>query len=285
MLLKNNIWRAVAAVSLSVSGGFASAQSADVVSNIAAARYDAVGYAQAGDMAALAGFSAHHATLPPNSFVEVTALDSGHTVLVQIVEGPPPVQPVLLRLSLQAARALGSTGGQMLAVRIRRTNPPGIDQQALREGKAASPRLDSPPILLTALRKRLPQVPADLPKILPPTPALTPAKAAASKPGASYPPPVANLPAKAGSAKAAPPPDGGQSLIAKPAVAGLLYVQVAALSAADAAAVLAQKVGGHVERAGALYRVRLGPFRDAAAANRARDVAVQRGYKDARITR
>ncbi len=60
-------------------------------------------------------------------------------------------------------------------------------------------------------------------------------------------------------------------------------VQVAALSDPGRARSLAADLGGFVEPAGSLHRVRLGPFDIRSAAERARDGAVRRGYGDATI--
>ena len=46
---------------------------------------------------------------------------------------------------------------------------------------------------------------------------------------------------------------------------------------------LARVLGGTVQQAGALWRVRTGPYRDLTAAKLGRDAAARRGYGDARI--
>ena len=58
-------------------------------------------------------------------------------------------------------------------------------------------------------------------------------------------------------------------------------VQAATFASLDHARALAETLGGRVEPAGRLYRVRLGPFATMADAQRARDDAVARGYGDA----
>lgn len=64
---------------------------------------------------------------------------------------------------------------------------------------------------------------------------------------------------------------------------GPAAVQVATFASEPHALALARDLGGVVEPAGGLYRVRLGPFATAAEAQRARDAAVARGYADAAI--
>ena len=61
------------------------------------------------------------------------------------------------------------------------------------------------------------------------------------------------------------------------------HVQVAAFSSQANAKSLAARIDGHVVPAGRYWRVELGPFADATAAQRARDGAVKRGYGDARV--
>jgi len=46
---------------------------------------------------------------------------------------------------------------------------------------------------------------------------------------------------------------------------------------------VARDLGGRVEGAGGLWRVRLGPFADRAMAQRRRDAAISRGYGGATI--
>jgi rare lipoprotein A len=62
-----------------------------------------------------------------------------------------------------------------------------------------------------------------------------------------------------------------------------LLVQVAALRDKQRARALARDLHGRVEEGAGFWRVRLGPFADRAAAQRARDVAISRGYGGASI--
>lgn len=216
------------------------------------ARYDAVGYAgiAAGQGTAI---SVAHRALPPGSFVELTALDTGRTIVALVGQADPVAEDRLLDVSAAAARALGLEPGRLGAVRVRAIVPPPGDQSALRSGAAAELRMDAPPVLLTALRKRLPPRarsvadPAATPEVSRPSP-----RTARKTPAA--------------------PPRGGQ-----------YYVQVAALSDASRAGALAAKIDGRVASSGALHRVQIGPFATAREAQAARDGAVRRGYGDARI--
>lgn len=230
-------------------------------------RYDTVGYAavmadSGTDQAPQ--ISATHASLPSGSFVELTALDSGKTIIAIIADGPPPRDGWLLTLSPGAAQLLNAGSGTMIAVRVRRLDPPGIDQSALREGRAASARIDAPPVLLRALRKRLPSSPRDAS----PVSTVSKPRPARVAPGAPYP-----VPARA-------------AAIAAPATARAgFFVQIAALSSPERATALAQSVGGSVQANGGIYRVRLGPYANQASADHARAEIADRGYADARIVR
>lgn len=244
-----------------------------------AAGYDAVGLAGVAASQA-AGFTALHQGLPIGSVAEVTALDSGRTILV-LVKGDVSDGRVI-DLSPPAARALGVVAGAPVRVRAFHAEP--ADLAALNAGQAAPARLDAPEALLRGLRRQLPAparaasapVAARRAPSTPPAPAphipTAPIAAAVAREPASAPTPrtvAASAPARAAPSRRAP----GKSLI----------VQVAALGNAGRAQALARSLGGHVENAGGVWRVRLGPFTDFAAAQRARDDAVRRGYGDATI--
>jgi rare lipoprotein A len=99
--------------------------------------------------------TAAHRTLPVPSYAEVTDLQTGRTILVRIVDRGPMVKDKVIVLSPGAARQLGVDGSGSLAVRVRRTNPVEQEKSVLRQGSAAPTRLDTPPALLSALRRRL----------------------------------------------------------------------------------------------------------------------------------
>ncbi|UZK66936.1 SPOR domain-containing protein [Sphingomonas sp. M1-B02] len=218
-------------------------------------RYDELGYAGvrpvAGGGAADAAVVAVHRSLPVNTIVEVTALDTGRTILV-LITGTMDTGAYPMALSAGAARQLGVDGAQSIAVRVRRVAAAPQDVAALRAGQPAAARPDTPPILLTALRKRLPAAAAAAPT----RPA--PAPGRATRPPA--PPRAARAPAGSG-----------------------YFVQVAALSNARNAQALAQSMRGFVKQGGGLHRVQLGPFATQREAETARAGAVRAGYRDARV--
>ena len=66
------------------------------------------------------GLTAAHRTLPMQSYVEVTALDTGRTVIVRINDRGPYHGNRLIDLSHGAARRLGLVGNGARLVRVRR---------------------------------------------------------------------------------------------------------------------------------------------------------------------
>lgn len=233
-------------------------------------RYDEVGYAtwygneMSGNRTASGtpfdprAFTAAHRTLPIGSYVEVTSLETGRTVLVLVNDRGPSTPGLLIDLSQAAAQAIGVTSRK--PVRIRRVTPPPADRNALKNGQPGSPILDTPPALLAGLRAKLTGQPVAIA-----TPVTKP----------SPPPsPVA--------APRSPVPAPVRPVIA---VKGGYYVQVAAFSNRERADTVARSLGGSATPFNKLWRVRTGPFADAKSALRARDAAAARGYGDARVVR
>lgn len=222
-------------------------------SRSAEARYDEVGYAGirpvSGGGAADTAVVAVHRSLPANSFVEVTSLDTGKTILVLITGSMGSGADHPIDLSAGAARQLGYDRPQTIMVRVRRVTPTVADQAALNQGRPATQRPDTPPVLLNALRKH--------------APAAGYAAAQPRQPSYGAPTRTVTTPRE--------PPRGG------------LVVQVAALSNAANAQSLAQSMGGFVKPGGGLYRVQLGPFATRGEAEAARRRAAGAGYGDARV--
>jgi rare lipoprotein A len=86
------------------------------------------------------GITAAHRTLPMQSYVEVTALDTGKTILVRINDRGPYHGNRIIDLSLGAARQLGMVGQGSRMVRIRRVDPSEGDKLAIRRGRAVQVR-------------------------------------------------------------------------------------------------------------------------------------------------
>lgn len=236
--------------------------------------YDAVGYAALGEQGG-SSVSVAHRTMPLPSYLEVTALDSGKTILVRVERRGPMTNARLVELSPGAAAQLGIGGNPRAPVRIRRVNPPENERAALRSGQAAPTRMETPKSLLAVLTRKLDQQNG---VILSP-PAATPAVTTPAKPPAPLRPAVIK-PAAAAAAVGTPKPAAS----AVPGAQGLL-VQVAAFSTQDRAKSVAAKLGAQVSGGGRIWRVRMGPFANTAEAQAALAKARAAGYSDARILR
>ncbi len=211
--------------------------------------------------------TAAHKTLPMPSYVEVTALDTGRTILVRINDRGPMTNDRLIDLSDGAARQLGIDGKTISGVRVRRVNPPENDKVVLRSGQAASTRMDTPESLLKVLR-------AKLAKQAPPPAIVTTvseAKAVAAAPANTD---------KSGSS-------GKTEAASKVVATGSYYVQVAAFASRSNAEALAKKLGAQVAPSdgGKFFRVRFGPFTSQTEATSAQADARKRGYPQARLVR
>jgi rare lipoprotein A len=260
--------------------------------------YDAVGYAGVGSDGG-ASVTAAHRTLPLPSYIEVTALDTGKTILVRVERRGPMLGSNLVELSPGAAAQLGVVGRANAPVRVRRMNPVEQDRSALRMGQPASARMDTPKSLLVVLQRKLdgqegivrpapgtetppaPAVAALPPKVLPkPKSKAKPATVVTkvpSLPTVAKTPPVAKAPAVVKTPPA----------VKAPAVAanGKFFVQVGAFSSKANADSSAKKVGGSANATGKLWRVRSGPFASEADAKAALAKVKSAGYSDARIQR
>jgi len=265
--------------------------------------YDEVGYLAAD---AGSGISGSHHTLPLPSYVEVTSLETGRTILVRLERRGPMNGNSLVALSPAALAQLGAGAGA--AIRVRRVNPPEEERAFLRAGQTVPPRMDTPEALVAVLRRKLPEggVPAPAPALaatnrasavaaveLPPSAvsrAPMPATAAAA-PASARPVPLTlpPLPSRAGQAAQDAPAIAvrpQQPQPARPAPVsedGAYVVQAAALSSYDRARRIAGAIGGTVSQVGSLYRVRVGPFATRSQAEASLAKVRAAGYSDARI--
>ncbi len=247
--------------------------------------YDAVGYAGVGAESGAAITGAHR-TLPLPSYVEVTSLDSGRTILVRLERRGPMTGSYLVDLSTGASAQLGITGQGRVAIRVRRVNPPESERAMLRTGQTAPLRMDTPKSLLAVLTRKLDQQEG----VVPPPPKIMPSP----EPGAAPAPvPVAVKPIKP-KPKPAPvvtptPADPATPPVQtkpKPAAqTASQIVQVAVFSTRERAETASAKLGGQVSQSGQLWRVRLGPFTAGTQAAAALAKAKAAGYRDARIQR
>lgn len=226
--------------------------------------------------------TAAHRTLPLPSYVEVTALDTGRTILVRVNDRGPFAGNRVIDLSRGAAEQLGISGAGTAGVRVRRVNPSEPEKGQLRIGMRVPARMDTPETVLAELRKRLPTVAAPVPT---PAAAPTPEPTAAS-PAPTIKPPVKPTPAVKTSSPAPTKVKKPISPAAKPVPqvsARPLWVQVGAYSTKQRAEDAAKRLGGAVSPAGKLWRVRTGPYTDAAAARSSIEKAAASGFPGARI--
>ena len=186
---------------------------------------------------------AAHKTLPLPSYVEVTALDTGRTIVVRINDRGPFVTNRIIDLSRRSAQLLGVEKLGVSRVRVRRVYPSDADRLQLRWGRPASERPYASGSELAQLRQRLTALPAE-PK--------APPRVAAAVPDAAVP-------------------------------VGGFFIQVTAVGSRAKAEEIAEMVAGRIEPVGALWRVRMGPYKTEAEATSALAQVRSDGYQDARL--
>jgi rare lipoprotein A len=247
--------------------------------------YDSVGYAQAGGGE---GVSGAHRTLPLPCYIEVTSLETGRTILVRLTQRGPTSGSDLVALSAGAWRQLGASPGTRLPVRVRRVNPPEAERAMLRAGAQAPARMDTPPGLLFALKRKLgiglvvaPSPAEPVPPKLEPKPL---AKPAPTKPALALPIPAQPKLAKNDSA-VVKPVSKPTTPKAETAIAQSkdFYVQVGAYSTRARADAAAKATSGTVSASGRLWRVRVGPHKDRGQADAALAKVRSGGYADAGV--
>jgi rare lipoprotein A len=188
---------------------------------------------------------AAHKTLPLPCYVEVTALDTGRTVLVRINDRGPFVANRIIDLSRRTAQLLGIERTGVSRVRVRRVYPSDEDRLALRSGRPASERPYATSSELAMLNSRFAARAPD---------PVAPPRVAAAVPDAAVP-------------------------------VGGLFIQVTAVGDRRKAEDIAEYVAGRVEPVGALWRVRVGPYRSDDEATTALAQVQRQGYQDARLVR
>jgi rare lipoprotein A len=99
--------------------------------------------------------TAAHTSLPLPSYVEVTALDSGRTILVRVNDRGPFAAGRIIDLSHGAARQIGMVRQGSAPVRVRLAEPSEAEKARLRRGKEAIERPRAGQADLARLRARL----------------------------------------------------------------------------------------------------------------------------------
>lgn len=263
--------------------------------------YDAVGQAVAGPEGGEAVTVAHR-ILPMPSYVEVTALDSGKTILMRVERRGPMSGKALIELSPGAAAQLGLSGGSPTAVRVRRVNPTEPERALLRSGQPAQARMDTPRSLLGVLTRKLeaqegivrpPAAPEPEPAPAPvATPEVKPAAKPAPKPEAKPRPEVKPAPGPVPKPAASPAPAAAPKPAVQPAPRpaaqpgqGRYTVRVGTYGNKANADAAMKKTGGKATQSGQLWVITVGPFASEAQAQAALAKARAAGYSDARIQR
>ncbi|WP_152220054.1 septal ring lytic transglycosylase RlpA family protein [Pseudomonas sp. SCB32] len=206
-----------------------------------------------GEQYDLYGMTAAHKTLPLPSYVRVTNLDNGKSVIVRVNDRGPFYSDRVIDLSFAAAKKLGYAETGTARVKVEGIDP---DRWWASQGKTQP--------MIMALPKMAAQQPA----------AAQPQAVAMAQPIETYTPPPAQhaepvAPVQIDSKKNASLPADG------------LYLQVGAFANPDAAELLKEKVGSLtgaksfissvVVNQQTLYRVRLGPINTQDEASRMQD--------------
>jgi rare lipoprotein A len=283
------------------------------------ASYDDVGYASYygqeragqptanGEVFMPSAITAAHKTLPMPSYVEVTALDTGRTILVRVNDRGPFANDRLIDLSEGAARQLGIAEQGMAGVRVRKVNPPEQERAVLRAGQTAATRIDTPESLLRVLRDKLSKMPrpgsvsGSGSNVARPVTTMRPIvskQPILKEPAVREPVTETHEPARdgrfirEGAGQSAPVTRAPVIRETAPRAEiaqsdGNYVVQVAAFSTRSRADVLARKLGARVAASadGRLFRVQYGPYANEADAQRGLASARQRGYPQAKLFR
>ena len=253
--------------------------------------YDDVGYLAVETLETPGVTIAHH-TLPVPSYVEITSLVTGRTILARVERRGPMDSGAIVALSPTALEQIEGSDGD--PVRVRRVNPPETERVLLRSGQMAPVRMDTPASLVSVLKRRLPLrnvSDADQqPEISSP---FGNSAIVAVDPGAS----IAETIARAEDAAAEDVLDPGYPALAtelatsadpaepnNEATASGFVVQAAAFSTRERAENAARQLErGFVLPAGEYWRLRTGPFSNRAEAEASLAKARAAGYTDARI--
>lgn len=259
-----------------------------------AMNHDEVGYA-ALDAEAAPGITVSHKTLPLPSYVEVTSLESGRTILARVERRGPMTNARVIGLSPDAQAQLGA--GEGAAVRVRRVNPPEIQRADLRAGREAPLRMETPETLLGVLRRKLSEdgsaslasaqkapMPSGV-ELSGPPPTVSAADTAPTQASAE---PIAD---RAESDYTLAPMEGAatpQPALVSPTPAapadGAFVVQAATFASEANAERAAEALDGFISPAGRFYRVRIGPYATRGQAEAALAKVRAAGYSDAKVS-
>jgi len=205
--------------------------------------------------------AAAHKTLPLPSYVEITDIASGRTILARVNQRGPMRGDRIVSLTPGAAAQLGIGDDAPAGVRVRKVNPSQSERDVLRSGGMAIERMPTSKSLLSVLARKLAER-GPVPVAAKPVDSIESAPAKAK--------PVAVQPAPP--AKSAPAPTES---------VGQYYVQIAAFKSRASADGVAAKAGATVYQGPGVWRVRFGPFASDAEARKALADARAKGYPSA----
>lgn len=228
-----------------------------------------------GEVFAPRQISAAHRTLPLPSYVEVTSLDTGRTILVRVNDRGPFANDRIIDLSRGAAEQLGIIEQGVAGVRVRRVYPPQNDRALLQSGRQAQLRPETGDGLLTVLRDQLNSLPKPtVPQRRAAAPPAVSSDFSATKPSA------ADL-----NARLLDTPENSTGNNRVDITNTAFVIQVAAFSSRERAAALATQIGAVVfpNEDNSIWRVRYGPYVNASSAETDLQKVQQNGYPRARI--
>ena len=228
-----------------------------------------------GEVFAPRQISAAHRTLPLPSYVEVTSLDTGRTILVRVNDRGPFANDRIIDLSRGAAEQLGIVEQGVAGVRVRRVYPPRNDRALLQSGRSAQLRPETGDGLLTVLRERLNSLPK--PKV--------PQRRVVAAPATESDSPASTSSDKTASITRLEKPENSTGNNRVDITNTAFVIQVAAFSSRERAAALATQIGAVVfpNEDSSIWRVRYGPYANASSAETDLQKVRQNGYPSARI--
>jgi rare lipoprotein A len=232
-----------------------------------------------GEVADPARLTAQHPTLQLPAIVRVTSLENGRSVLVRVNDRGPAQPGRIIGLSEAAGRLLALSPAAPAQVRVQVVAEES--RQVAAEARARTPIPETERIAVTAAPR--PGVQAEA---LPPPPGARAAAAPRSAPAFPAPPPAAPVQMASISTERLP-----ETLTQSYATPGTLWVQAGAFGSAQNAERMRARLTGIgptattpvTTQGRTLWRVRLGPARSVAEADRLLAAALRAGAGDARI--